>query len=445
MDYKELASSLVKQCLKKGATDAEAYLEEGRTLDINIRNGDIESMKQAGLKGVGLRVFVKGKMAFADSSNFAKEALESVVDKAIALAKQTSFDEFNQLPSPSEKIAKLDIYDSNVTAIPLDQKISLAKEVEQLALKKHELIKRSYGAGYSDAEITIYIVNSKGISASYKKSFCGLGVAVIAADKGLMQPGFANSSSCYFNELKKPEDIASRAADYAVKLFGGKPVKSQDVPIVFDRQVGNKLLFGLINAIKGDKVYQKASFLAGLLNKPVASELITIVDDGTMDKHIGSNYVDDEGVPTRKNIIVDKGVLKMYIYNTYAAAQAGTKSTGNASRSGYDSIPGIGFTNFYMENGNMNPEDIIKEVNNGLFLMGTQGGGVNPVNGNFSTGAMGLWIADGKLSNPVANITLAGNIFDMLKGVDAIGNDLEFDETIACPTFRVKKMTIGGI
>ena len=135
----------------------------------------------------------------------------------------------------------------------------------------------------------------------------------------------------------------------------------------------------------------------------------------------------------------------MFMYNTYSAAKEGTVSTGNASRGGYDDIPGIGHTNFYMENGTTDPADIIKDVKNGLYLMATQGGGVNPVNGNFSTGASGLWITDGKKTTPVANITLAGNIFDMLKGIDEIGNDLELTSTVACPTFRVKSMTIGGV
>jgi PmbA protein len=445
MDYKDLASSLVKQCQKKGASETEAYLEEGRTLEIEVRNGDIESMKQAGLKGVGLRVFVEGKMAFAESSNFTEEALADVVDKAIALAKQTSFDEFNQLPSPSEYTTTLNIYDAKLATIPLDKKISLAKEVEQLALKKHELIKRSYGAGYSDAEVTVYIVNSKGASASFKKSFCNLGVGVIAVDKNIMQPGFYYSSACYFDDLKKSDEIASKASDFAVKLFGGKPVKSQQVPVVFHPRAGRSLLFGLMRAINGEQVYQKASFLADYLNKQIASELITIIDDGIMDKGIGSQPVDDEGVATRKKTIVEKGILKMFIYNTYSAAKAGTVSTGNARRADYRSIPQIGHTNFYMENGKTEPAEIIKEVDNGLYLMATQGGGVNPVNGNFSTGASGLWIAEGKTTNPVANITLAGNIFDMLKGVDAFGNDLELSSTFACPTFRIKKMTIGGI
>ena len=445
MDYQEIVNYLIKQCRKKGATAAEAYLEEGRTLRIRVREGDVESMQQATAKGVGLRVFSEGKMAFVDSSNLTPAALDSLVEKGVTLSKQTSYDKYNILPKPGPKIASIPIHDPSISKISLEEKVSLAKKVEKLALDYHKLIRKSGGSGYSDGEATVYIANSEGISVSYKESYCSLSVEVIAEDKGIMQPGWNYSLSRFFGELKSPQEVARQAGELAVSLWNGKPVKSQTAPVVFDRRAAVTFLYGILAAINGERVYQKASFLQDMVNKPIASELVTIIDDGTLPKGLNSQPVDGEGVATSRKLIVDKGVLKGYFYNTYSAAKAGTTSTGNATRGGYSSLPGIGPTNFFMLAGKTDPDDILKEIKEGLYVLGTQGGGANPVNGNFSTGAIGLWISEGKKTNPVANITLAGNMFDILKGIDAVGNDLELDRPIASPTFRVRQLTIGGV
>jgi PmbA protein len=445
MDYKILAKSLVNKCLKKGATAVEAYLEEGRELDINVRNGEVEAVKEARAKGVGLRVIIGGRMAFVDSSDFSEEALALLVDKAVALARKSSVDKTNILPAESGEVKKMSIYDPSLNGVSLESKISLTKKLEKTALSLDPLIKRSDGANYYEAGWTVYIENSEGISASHRESYTTIGASVIAEDKGKMQPGYAYSSARFFADLKKPEELAKEAVDFAKSLFGGEPMKSQEVPVVFSPRAGRGLLYGLVRAINGEQVLQKASFLVGMLNNKIASDLVTIIDDGTMDKGVGSRPVDGEGVATRKKLVVDKGVLKTYFYNTRAAAKAGAKSTGNASRDGYSSLPGIGHTNFYLVNGKTTAEEIVKGVKNGLYLMATQGGGVNPVTGAYSTGAMGVWIEDGKKTKPVANITLAGNVFDMLKGIDAVGNDLEFEGSVAAPTFRIARMVIGGL
>jgi len=445
MHYKILAKSLVNRCLKKGATAAEAYLEEGRELEIEVREGEVEAVKEARAKGVGLRVIIDGRMAFVDSSDFSEEALGLLVDKAVALARKSSVDKYNILPRESGSIPKVNIYDSSLKGISLESKIALLKKLEKIATSIDPLVKRSSGASYGEAEGTIYIENSEGISVSYRESGVSIGVSVIAEKKGRMQPGYSYSSARFFADLKKPEELAKKAVDFARSLFGGEPVKSQEVPVVFSPRAGRGLLAGLLRALSGDRVLQKASFLVGMLGKKIASPLITIIDDGTLDKALGSRPVDGEGVATRKKVVVDKGVLKTYLYNTQAAAKAGTKSTGNATRRGYSSLPGIGPTNFYLVNGNTDPEEIIKGVRNGLYLMATQGGGVNPITGAFSAGAMGVWIEEGRKTKPVANITLAGNIFEMLKGIDVVGNDLELEGSVSAPTFRVRKMVIGGL
>jgi len=203
-------------------------------------------------------------------------------------------------------------------------------------------------------------------------------------------------------------------------------------------------LGGILGAINGERVLQGASFLAKKIDQKIASDLLTIIDDPTLKKGLGSKPFDGEGVPTQKRIIVDKGVLKGFMYNTIAAKRAGVKSTGNASRGGFTSLPGIGPHNLYMAAGKSSPEEIIKATKKGLLLKGVTGYGINPVNGNFSGGASGFWVENGKVAFPVRGLTIAGTAEDMLNAIDMLGNDLDLNRSFTSPTFRIKEIQIGG-
>ncbi|MFC1726811.1 TldD/PmbA family protein, partial [candidate division KSB1 bacterium] len=248
----------------------------------------------------------------------------------------------------------------------------------------------------------------------------------------------------YFSDLKTPEEIGRKAAKDAYEMLDPRMVKTQRVPVIFHPDVGRTILGGILGAINGNRVFQGASFLKDKLNEKIASSLITVIDDGTKPKGLASSPFDGEGVPTQRRIIVDKGVLKAFMYNTYAAKRAGTKSTGNASRRGFKGLPGIGAHAFYMENGNSDPEDIIKSTKKGLLLKGVTGYGINPVNGNFSGGASGFWIENGKIVFPVKGLTVAGKADAMFNGIDMLGNDLDLTRTFATPTLKIKELQIGG-
>jgi PmbA protein len=443
MDYVALTKKLVKECLDKGADQAEVYLESDRNLRIQVRNGEIETVQEAASHGVGFRVFVGGRMAFASCNDFSENALENAMDKAIGFAANTTADENNVLPDDKGLADVSGLYDPEIAKVSMDEKIELAKKVEKLAMKDSRITK-SGGSGFNEGEAEIYLANSNGLSKSYRETACSFGVYVVAEKGDQKSSGGEYCSRRFFQQLKPAEEVAEKAARDAYEMLDPKMVKTQKADVIFDPDVARSVLGGILAALNGERVLQGASFLADKMDQKIASDLVTIIDDGTRSKGMASKPFDGEGVPTQKRTIVDKGVLKGFMYNTIVAKRAGVQSTGNASRGGFRSIPGIGAHNFFMASGKDNPEDIIKATKNGLYLKGVTGYGIIPVNGNFSGGASGFWIENGKITFPVKGLTIAGTAFEMLNAIDMVGNDLDLNRSFTAPTFRIKSLQIGG-
>jgi PmbA protein len=443
MDYKGLSEQLVKKCLKLGADEAEVYLESGRGLSIRVRNGEVETVQEAGAHGVGFRVFAQKRMAFSSCNDFSDKALEASIEGAVRFAKSTTPDENNVLPDDKgiTKVGKL--YDPQISKIPMDKKIEMAKKVEKLAMKDARITKSS-GASYGEGEEEIFLANSNGLSKSSKISSCSYGVYVVAEKGEQKSSGGEYCSRRFFADLKPPEEIAEKAAKEAYEMLDPQMVETQKAAVIFDPDVARAILGGILAAINGERVLQGRSFLAKKMNQKIASELITIIDDGTRPKGLGSKPFDGEGVPTQKRIIVDKGILKDFMYNTIVAKRAGVKSTGNASRGGFTSLPGIGSHNFYMKAGESSRGEIIKKTEKGLLLKGVTGYGIAPVSGNFSGGASGFWVENGKIAFPVRGLTIAGSAFEMLNNIDMVGDDLDLTRSFTAPTFRIKSLQIGG-
>jgi len=443
MDYKGLSEQLVKKCLKKGADAAEVYLETGRNLSVEVRNGEIETIQEAAAYGAGFRVFVKGRMAFSSCNDFSEKALEDTISRAINFARISTADPDNVLPDDKGMTEVAGLYDETIAKIPMDKKIELAKKVEKLAMQDPRITK-SAGSGYGEGEGEVFLANSHGLLKSAKSSACSFGVSVVAEKGEQKSSGAESCSRRFYADLKPAEEIAAKAARDAYSMLDPRPVKTQKAAVIFDREVAYALLGGILGAINGESVLQGASFLGKKMDQRIASELITLIDDGTREKGMGSEPFDGEGVPTQRRIILDKGILKGFLYNTIVAKRAGLKSTGNASRSGFTSLPGIGPHNFYMAAGQAKPEDIIMATKTGLWLKEVTGYGINPVNGNFSGGASGFWIEDGKVAFPVKGLTVAATADEMLNGIDLVADDLDLDRTMTAPTFRIKLMQIGG-
>ena len=443
MDYKGLAEDLIRQCLSKGADAAEVFIQAGRHLDIEVRNGDVETIEEASSQGVGFRVFTKGRMGFSHCNNLSPAALTNAAQSAVDLSKNTTSDENNVLPDDEGMTEVEGLYDPRIGQIPMDKKIDMIKKVEKLAMRDRRITK-SGGSGYSEGEVEIFLSNSHGLSKNYKASSCGFGVMVVAEKGDQKSTGGESCSRRFFADLKDPEEIATKAAKDAYSMLDPRMVKTQKAAVICDPDVAQSILGGVLAAMNGERVLQGASYWREKMKQQTGSALLTLIDDGTRPKGPSSKPFDGEGVPTQKRTLVDRGVLKGFLYNTIVAKRAGVKSTGNASRGGFTSLPGIGSHNFYMTAGNGTRDEIIRATKNGLLLTGVTGYGINPVNGNFSGGANGFWISGGRITFPVKGLTIAGTADQMLNGIDMVGNDLDLNKSFAAPTFRIKEMQIGG-
>ena len=439
----DLTEKLVKKCISLGADAAEVFLETSRRLSINIFKSEIETVEEASSQGAGFRVFVDGKMGFSHCNDFGNRSLEDTISRAIAFARLSTPDENNVLPDDKGITRIADLYDPGISAEPMDKKIKMAMDLEKLAMKDPRITKSS-GSSYGEGESEIFIGNSNGILKTSKSSGCSIGVSVVAEKGDQKNTGGEYCSRVFFSDLLPLEEVAAVASKKAIELLDPVMIKTQRAAVIFDPDVARSLFGGVIGAINGERVLQGASFLKDYLNRQFASPMLTMTDDGTMQRNVASTPFDGEGVPTSRNILVENGVLKCFIYNTKAARRAGVKSTGNASRGGFDSLPGIGTHNVYVSTGKHTRNEIIAATKKGLLLLGVTGYGIDTVSGNFSGGASGLWIENGEIAHPVKGVTIAGRAFDILNAIDMMGNDIDMNRPNAAPTFRVAEIQIGG-
>ncbi len=444
--YEQLTKRLVQRAKKLGATQAEAFLQVGRESGVRVRDGEIQDLTEAVSKGVGVRVISKGKLGFAYTSDFQPETLDAFVSRAIQLAEAAAPNKLNGLPSRGdlkglEDVAEL--YDPEVANLAPDWKIKSALEMEKAGKAFDPRVTTFDSVGAGDYVSEVYLANSEGVTAGYSGTYVYLYASPVASEGDQLQTSYWVDYRRFLSELDSPESVGREAARRAVRMLGARKVKSQKVPVVFDPMMAAGFVGSVASAANGDAVFKKATIFAPLLGKKVARETVTIVDDGRLARGLGTSPFDGEGVPTRRTPILERGVLKSFLYDAFTARKAKAKTTGNASR-GYSSLPHIGVHNLYLEKGTTPPEEILKGVKNGFYVTAMLGRGANTVTGDYSRGANGLWIEDGELAFPVQEVTVAGNMLQMLQGVDAIGSDLTFRGSVGAPTIRFDELTVSG-
>jgi PmbA protein len=447
MDLKDIACDVVKRALTGGASAVEAVVRDGTEFSTVVRLGNVETLKESGSKAIGVRVFFGHRAASTYTSDFSAGALQRMVDSAVALAKVTSEDPHAGIASPEEYGSlegDLGLYYDDVYSLSTADRIDYARRAESAAMSFDPRIRNSEGGSFDAATGHKVLVTSNGFAGEYRRSYCSVSAVPIAQeDGGVMQRDFWYSVSRTLSKLESPEHVGQVAAQRTLRRLGARKVKTCRVPVVFDPQVARALLGEICDAVNGDSIYRGASFLAGKLEEKIAGENVTVIDDGTMPGGFGSSPFDGEGVRSRRTTVIDRGVLKSYLLNLYTARKLGLKTTANASR-GLAGNPGISPGNFFLQPGTRSPQEIIRDVRDGLYLTEFLGFGVNLVTGDFSRGASGLWIQNGELTYPVEEITVAGNLKDMLLNIAEIGTDLEFRGAVASPTIRIDGLTVAG-
>jgi PmbA protein len=452
IDLKSLAAEVVERARKAGATDAEAVVVEGDEFSVSVRMGEVETLQESGSRGLGLRVFVGQKSASASTSDLTGDGIAQLVSGAMALARVTEEDAFAGLPdSPDfgQFPDDLHLYFDDVYSLPAAERIDHARRAEAAALAADTRITNSQGGGFDAATARRVLANSRGFLGEYRSSYCGISAAPLAMDAdGKMQRDHWSSSARRMADLESPESIGKDAARRALRRLGARRVPTQRVPIVFAPEVARSLIGHLFEAASGDSIWRSASFLASQLGEPVAAANLTVVDDHTMllptgAGGFGSSPFDGEGLPTRRTVVLQDGVLQTYLLNTYTGRKLNMRSTGNATR-GLAGSPGIGAGNLYLLPGNLTPQTIIADIPTGFYVTSLMGFGANLVTGDYSRGASGLWIENGELAYAVEEVTIAGNLREMLKNITAVGNDLVFRSSVTSPTLRVDGMTVAG-
>jgi PmbA protein len=441
-----LAHELLSQARKRGATAGDILLVDNTAFEVEVRLGDVEKVENAHRKRLGLRLFFGQRSATTSTSDFSPASLQQLLDDTCALAQAMEADDFAGLPDPEELVTsmpELALWDEALSQVPLDDRTAMAQTAEQAALDYDSRITNSNGSEYSSSESVILYANSHGFAGQYQAGSVQLSVVPVAADERGMQRDYWYSAARQLARLDTPTEIGREAARRVLRRLGARKVPTQHVPIVFSPTTAASFLGHLCSAVSGSALYRGTSFLINQLDQRIAPGYVTIYDDGTLPGALGSKPFDGEGLPTHRTTVVENGVLQSYLLDTYSARKLGMRSTGNAARSAGEP-PSVSPTNFFLAPGSHAPEDIIASVPNGLYVTGLIGFGVNLVTGDYSRGASGLWIENGELTYPVEEITIAGNLRQMLMDIEMIGNDLDMSRKIAAPTLKIGHMTVAG-
>ena len=446
-ELKEIAGDVVRRAMAGGATAAEAVVREGTEFSTVVRLGQVETLKEAGSRAIGVRVFFGQRAASTYSSDFSNAALDHMVSSALQLAKVSSEDPYAGIPEAGQLGAlggDLDLYYEDVFSLSTEDRIAYARRCEKAAMDVDARIRNSEGGSFDAATGHKVLANSHGFLGEYRRSYCSVAAVPIAqAEDGAMQRDYWYSVARSLSRLESPEEVGRIAAERTLRRLGARKVKTANVPVVLDPMISRSMLDHIFEGVNGDSVYRGASFLAGKLGQKVAGENVTVVDDGTMPGGFGTSPFDGEGVPTRRTVVIDRGTLNSYVLNTYTAKKLGLQTTGNAAR-GLAGNPGIGPGNFFLQPGSRTPKQMLADIDEGLYVTEFLGFGVNMVTGDYSRGASGMWISKGEFAFPVEEITVAGNLKDVFFNISEIGNDLEFRGAVACPTIRIDGMTVAG-
>ncbi len=443
MDYLQIAGRAVDIAQSIGGHAAEAYVLDAKSLTVEVANQEIETLKLSEEMGIGIRLFSRqGTVGFAYSTSL--DNLEALARQALDNSRNSHADKFNVLPEKPQNIPEMKLLDEKIAATSVEEKINMAKQVELAARQADKRVKRTERCVYEDAEYGVALANSQGLAAYYRSGYAGLYGMVLAEEDGDVQSGMSLNYTRDFAALD-PKIVGEEAARDAGLLLKAKSVATTKATLLLSPYIATSFFAILIPALSADAVQKGRSLFKGKVGQKVVSPLVTLIDDGRLHSGIASRPVDGEGVPTGQTELIVNGVLQGFLHNTYTAAKDDVASTGNGMRSTFKSMPEVGPTNLFIHSGTARRDELISGIKNGFYVTNVMGmHTANPISGDFSVGAAGVWIKDGQFTQAVRGVAIAGNILELFSQVDGIGDDLRFFGAQGAPSMRISNITVSG-
>ena len=447
-EYKLLIEKLFKQAKKKNIKDMEAYFKEGESFSVNIFKGNIEDYKLSNSMGLGFRGFYNGKIGYSYTEKVSEDSFDLLINDVIENATINDSEDNDVIYEGASEYKEVKTYNKELDKITESEKIQFAKDMEAYAYKLDKRVKACQGCMFSSGTSNTIMMNNKGMYLNEKSNGAFSYIFLAVGDDKGMSTGLDFVIS---NDFKKydAKKMAKNAVDKAIKLLDAKPIKTGKYKILLDSTVSADLLATIQSMFFARAVQKGVSMLKGKIEQKVANECVNIIDDPFLEDGAASSSFDGEGVQTEYKVLIEKGILKTYLYNLKTAVVDNVKSTGNASRGSYKSTIGIAPSNMYIQKGDKTFEQLLVEVDNGVYITELAGmhSGFNTISGDFSLGAKGFVIENGVITKSVNQITVSANYFEVLNSITHVGSDLKFSTSgnIGSPSIIISDMAIAGV
>ena len=432
---REIASDILRHAKAKGATACETDVSEGFGASVSVRKNEVDTIEYNRDKGVGVTVYLGQQRGYASTSDFAPAALKATVEAALSIARFTAADSAAGLADADQMATEfpdLDLH--HPWALPVESAIELARECEAAAFDHSPRITNSEGASVSAQESQFVSANSLGFMGGFASSRHSVSCSVIAGEGDAMQREFWYDTRRDASELMGAEAIGRKAAERAVARLGARRVPTCDVPVIFEAPLAVGLIGNFVYAVSGGALYRKSSFLLDSLGTPVFAPCVNLSERAYLKKGMASGPFDDDGVQTRDREVVVDGELQGYFLGVYSARKLGMQTTGNAG----------GAHNLIVAPGSDDFDALVRRMGRGLIVTELLGHGVNYVTGDYSRGAAGFWVEGGRIAHPVEEITIAGNLKQMFRGIQAVGTDVHLRGSKQCGSVLIDRMTVAG-
>ncbi|MDO8518683.1 MAG: TldD/PmbA family protein [Deltaproteobacteria bacterium] len=429
---------------RKKIADYEIYLEQGRELTIEVKEGKVDAMEEGMTSGFALRVLSGQKIGVSYGTDFSQKALEAAVAHAFESSAHTTPHPHHGWPAPAKSYPSVSNLDASLSSIPLRDKIEAARILEAEALRADPAVKRVRYATYAEAISEIRLVNSLGADLIHRRSFITQSLMAVASKGEDSEMAYDTQSSPFWKDLN-PALLAKKTALEAASQLGGKRISNYRGPIILAQNVASEMLSLLAPSTSAENIHKKNSFLIGKKGKKIYADGVTLIDDGLYEKGGGASPFDDEGTPRQKTPVIEKGVVRQFLYDTFWGKEEGVPSTGNASREGIAGKVRPDITHFYLEPGKFSQDELLSRMGEGVLV--TQAIGMHtadPISGDFSVGMGGFRVKNGKKDHPIRSVALTGNLHDLFAKVTEVGSDLKFDDNIGSPSLLLSDASVAG-